>query len=77
MTRVTWFGMPAARVGDRLVQKDLAKTLRLIAEQGPDAFYKGRIAEQIAHLIQYTGFGNVRAENGTRHSHRDDQNRCD
>jgi len=34
--------------GDRLVQKDLAKTLRSISEQGPDSFYKGVIAEQIA-----------------------------
>lgn len=33
--------------GDRIVQKDLAKTLKLIAEQGPDAFYKGAIADQI------------------------------
>jgi gamma-glutamyltranspeptidase/glutathione hydrolase len=34
--------------GDRLVQKDLAKTLRLIAEHGPDGFYKGVVAERIA-----------------------------
>jgi gamma-glutamyltranspeptidase / glutathione hydrolase len=33
--------------GDRLVQKDLAQTLRRIAEQGPDAFYRGPIADQI------------------------------
>jgi gamma-glutamyltranspeptidase/glutathione hydrolase len=33
--------------GDRLVQKDLARTLRLIAEDGPDAFYKGPIADLI------------------------------
>src|SRR5205085_2781591 len=33
--------------GDRLVQKDLAGTLRLIAEQGPDAFYTGPIADKI------------------------------
>ncbi len=31
--------------GDRLIQPDLAKTLRLIAEQGPDAFYTGPIAD--------------------------------
>ncbi len=35
------------RPGDRLVQKDLAATLRLIAEQGPDAFYRGAIADKI------------------------------
>jgi gamma-glutamyltranspeptidase / glutathione hydrolase len=34
--------------GDRLVQKDLARTLRLIADEGPDAFYKGAIADLIA-----------------------------
>ncbi len=33
--------------GDRFVQKDLAATLRRIAEQGPDAFYKGAIADQL------------------------------
>jgi gamma-glutamyltranspeptidase/glutathione hydrolase len=34
--------------GDRFVQKDLARTLRLIAEEGPDAFYKGKIADLLA-----------------------------
>jgi gamma-glutamyltranspeptidase/glutathione hydrolase len=34
--------------GDRLVQKDLAHTLSLIAEGGPEAFYKGPIADLIA-----------------------------
>ena len=33
--------------GDRLVQSDLAKTLRLLANQGPDVFYSGEIAEAI------------------------------
>lgn len=33
--------------GDRLVLPDLAKTLRAIAEPGPDAFYSGPIADQI------------------------------
>ncbi len=44
------FGKPDAsewQAGDRLVQKDLAATLRLIAEQGPDAFYRGPIAEKL------------------------------
>ena len=36
------------KAGDRLVQKDLAKTLILIAQRGPDAFYKGPIADAIA-----------------------------
>src|SRR5262249_41641681 len=34
--------------GDRLVQKDLGTTLRLIMTDGPDAFYKGPIADRIA-----------------------------
>lgn len=33
--------------GDRLVQPDLAKSLQQIAHQGPKAFYRGAIAEQI------------------------------
>ncbi|MFL5241876.1 MAG: gamma-glutamyltransferase [Gemmataceae bacterium] len=33
--------------GDRLLQPDLAETLRLIAEHGPDVFYKGQIADKI------------------------------
>jgi gamma-glutamyltranspeptidase/glutathione hydrolase len=43
------FGKPSGqwRPGDRLVQPDLARTLRRIAEEGPDAFYKGEIAGQI------------------------------
>jgi gamma-glutamyltranspeptidase/glutathione hydrolase len=36
------------QAGDRLVQHDLARSLTLIAEQGPDAFYKGRIADLLA-----------------------------
>jgi gamma-glutamyltranspeptidase/glutathione hydrolase len=36
------------RAGDRLVQPDLAATLVLIAEQGPDAFYRGPIAQAVA-----------------------------
>ncbi len=34
--------------GDRLMQPDLAATLSLIAERGPDAFYRGPIAEKVA-----------------------------
>ena len=34
-------------VGDIVIQKDLANSLTLIAEQGRDAFYKGEIAEKI------------------------------
>ncbi len=41
--------------GDRLVQKDLAKTLRRIAEEGADGFYKGRTAELIAAEMKAGG----------------------
>ncbi|MFN4260805.1 MAG: gamma-glutamyltransferase [Gemmataceae bacterium] len=41
--------------GDRLIQKDLARTLRLIAEQGPDAFYKGEIADQLVAEMKAGG----------------------
>lgn len=43
------------QVGDRLVQKDLANTLQLIAQQGPDAFYKGAIAEKIVAASRNNG----------------------
>lgn len=40
-------GLPY-EAGDKLVNKDYAKTLRLIAAKGPDVFYKGEIADAIA-----------------------------
>ncbi len=43
------------QAGDQLMQKDLAKTLRLIAEQGSDAFYKGEIADLIAAEMKRDG----------------------
>lgn len=53
-------GVPL-RVGDRLVQKDLAQSLRLIAQKGPDAFYQGEIAQKIVADSQRHG-GLIRAE---------------
>ena len=35
------------KVGERLIQKDLAATLKAISASGPDAFYKGAIAEKL------------------------------
>jgi len=40
-------GKTAWREGDRLVQKDLAGTLRRIAEDGPESFYGGLTADLI------------------------------
>ncbi len=42
---------------DLLVNKDLAKSLRLIAEKGPDVFYNGEIAEAISKdMAENEGF---------------------
>ncbi len=41
--------------GDRLVQRDLAASLEVIAEHGPDAFYKGAIAAAVAKASSENG----------------------
>jgi gamma-glutamyltranspeptidase/glutathione hydrolase len=41
--------------GERLIQLDLADTLRAIAKDGPDAFYRGRTAAQIAGAVSKAG----------------------
>ncbi|MBV8767578.1 MAG: gamma-glutamyltransferase [Hyphomicrobiales bacterium] len=41
--------------GDLHVQKDLAATLSLIAEKGPDAFYKGPVAEAVEKASRANG----------------------
>lgn len=41
--------------GEVLVQADLAKTLKKIAAEGPDGFYKGEVAEAIAKSVQDAG----------------------
>jgi gamma-glutamyltranspeptidase / glutathione hydrolase len=45
-------GKDSYEVGDRLIQKNLAQTLKLIATQGTDAFYKGAIAQKIVSASQ-------------------------
>ncbi|HMB78407.1 MAG TPA: gamma-glutamyltransferase [Kiloniellaceae bacterium] len=47
-------GKPYA-AGDRLRQPDLAKTLKAIAEDGPDAFYRGPVAEAVVKASQANG----------------------
>ncbi len=41
--------------GDRQIQSDLADTLQTIAEKGPDAFYKGEIAQKIETAMKANG----------------------
>src|SRR5664279_1810143 len=43
------------QTGDRLLQFDLADTLKAIAQDGPRAFYQGRIAAQIAASVRGAG----------------------
>ena len=43
------------QVGDRLVQRDLATTLKRIAEEGETVFYRGEIAKKIVQSSQANG----------------------
>ena len=54
-------------VGELLIQKDLAQTLRLIAQQGKDAFYTGDIADRIVAVMQANG-GLITKEDLARYS---------
>lgn len=52
---IFWKEGEPLKKGDKLVQANLAKSLEMIAENGPDEFYKGTIAEQIAQEMQKNG----------------------
>lgn len=55
---VAAYGKPGGgdwAAGDRLILPDLARTLRAIAVDGPDAFYKGWIADSIARDMKAHG----------------------
>ena len=43
------------KAGDVFTQPDLARSLRLLADEGPDAFYKGEIADMIVADMQKHG----------------------
>ncbi|MFS0724006.1 gamma-glutamyltransferase [Paenibacillus sp. 1P07SE] len=58
-------GVPAA-AGERFRQPDLARTLRRIAEQGRDEFYKGETASEIAGYLAKHG-GLLTAEDLAAH----------
>jgi gamma-glutamyltranspeptidase/glutathione hydrolase len=51
------FGLldPALRPGSRWRQPELARSLRAVAERGPDALYSGELAEAIAAAAQADG----------------------
>ncbi len=42
----------ALLAGDKLIQKDLAKTYRLLAKDGPDYFYRGDFAKKVAKWMK-------------------------
>lgn len=52
---IFWKDGEPLKKGDKLVQVNLAKSLEMIAEKGPDAFYKGAIADQIAQEMSKNG----------------------
>jgi gamma-glutamyltranspeptidase/glutathione hydrolase len=54
-TSIFLLGGEPLHEGDRLLQFDLADTLRAVAENGPRAFYTGRIAERIARSVREAG----------------------
>ncbi|EDX9484813.1 gamma-glutamyltransferase [Salmonella enterica] len=52
---IFWKDGEPLKKGKKLVQQNLAKSLTLIAENGPDAFYKGEIADQIVEEMRQHG----------------------
>jgi len=60
-------GSKAWQAGDRLVQPELARTLEQIATQGPDAFYRGAIADLIVAEMK-AGAGLVSKEDLARYT---------
>ncbi len=54
--RKIWFtGDRPLEMGERVVQTDLAHTLRTIGSRGADAFYRGAIAEQTVSYLRTAG----------------------
>jgi gamma-glutamyltranspeptidase/glutathione hydrolase len=62
-------GGQAPRPGARLRQPDLARSLALVAEQGPDVLYRGEIGERIARHLRVGG-GFLTAEDLATHEAR-------
>ncbi|HUG15323.1 MAG TPA: gamma-glutamyltransferase [Thermomicrobiales bacterium] len=57
----------ALKPGDLFVQRDLAASLRAVAEGGPDLFYRGDLARRIADAIRDLG-GEMTAEDFADHT---------
>jgi gamma-glutamyltranspeptidase / glutathione hydrolase len=49
-------GAQAPPAGTMFVQPDLARTLRDLAGEGPDLFYRGRVARAVAERLEADGF---------------------
>lgn len=49
--KIFFAGRRPLKTGDRLVQKDLAQAMKIIAQHGVDAFYKGSLATQIVDAM--------------------------
>src|SRR5206468_8855958 len=55
-TTKVWFkDAKPLQTGDVMVNPELARTLRTIAAQGPDAFYRGAIAKNTAAYLKANG----------------------
>jgi gamma-glutamyltranspeptidase/glutathione hydrolase len=54
-TRIWFRGGQPLRMGDRVIQKDLAETLRQVGSGGSAAFYQGRIARATVKTLEAQG----------------------
>lgn len=71
-TRKIWFkGDRPFRVGEVLVNKDLAQTLRSIASQGAEAFYRGEIAQMSLDYLKANGGIHELSDWAAYHAHED------
>ncbi|MEX1158262.1 MAG: gamma-glutamyltransferase [Thermomicrobiales bacterium] len=57
----------ALQPGEMLINRDVAQSLRLVAEGGPDAFYRGDLARRIADAVRDTG-GEMTADDFADHT---------
>ncbi|MEL7482357.1 MAG: gamma-glutamyltransferase [Pseudomonadota bacterium] len=64
--RQTYFSNGAPKAGEIFKNPDLAKTYRLLSENGRDAFYGGEIAETISAYMERIG-GDLRVEDFAAH----------